>query len=296
MSDAGDARDEARDEPSDARGARRGAGREKRDGRDARSGAGRGNHDTGREGHGGRGAGRGERDAEGEGHGAGRGERDARSTRRYATLRRNNEESNAFVRSCIETALVQLMETTPFERITVSDIARKAGVSRNAYYRNYASKEDILAGFLDGVCAEMEQALAAFDPVGQTREAWDALLAAVRAFAPRYRLLLLAGYGDLVRERTAQVQCAAQFPDAGAQRYASLFWAGAMCAVLEAWVRADFDVPADELAATCSALMLDGVRAGAGAAGEREGSGTAGERANGGASGGQAGGRGVARS
>ena len=42
------------------------------------------------------------------------------------------------------TALILLMETKPYEKITITEITKKAGVSRMAYYRNYESKDDIL--------------------------------------------------------------------------------------------------------------------------------------------------------
>ncbi|OZG60353.1 hypothetical protein BMYO_0814 [Bifidobacterium myosotis] len=42
-------------------------------------------------------------------------------------------------------------------------------------------------------------------------------------------------------------------------RYASRFWAGAICAVLEQWVRGDMDAPDDELADIMTALMHRGV-------------------------------------
>lgn len=63
-------------------------------------------------------------------------------------LRQNNQEANAITRECIESALILLMQTKPFTDITVTDLTRKAGVSRTAYYRNYASKEDILSGYM----------------------------------------------------------------------------------------------------------------------------------------------------
>ena len=59
-------------------------------------------------------------------------------------LRLNNKESNQLTRECLQLALMHLMGEHPYEKITVSEIVRRAGVSRTAFYRNYADKEDIL--------------------------------------------------------------------------------------------------------------------------------------------------------
>ena len=59
-------------------------------------------------------------------------------------LRMNNKESNQLTRECLQLALMHLMGEHPYEKITVSEIVRRAGVSRTAFYRNYTDKEDIL--------------------------------------------------------------------------------------------------------------------------------------------------------
>lgn len=179
--------------------------------------------------------------------------------RRAAMLRRNNAESNAFVRSCIEEALVQLMAAKPFDKITVTDIATRAGVSRNAYYRNYSGKEDILAEYVDGVCAEVSRALQAFHPATQTVDAWRSLLLAAHDFAPRYRLLLQAGYGDLMRQKIRDNQCMPRSGDALADRYVASYWAGAICSVLEDWIAAQEDMELERLAELCATLMQSGL-------------------------------------
>ena len=43
-------------------------------------------------------------------------------------------------------ALVELMDKKPYGKITITDVTKKAGVSRMAFYRNYQSKDDILIG------------------------------------------------------------------------------------------------------------------------------------------------------
>lgn len=60
------------------------------------------------------------------------------------TLKRSNQESKQFTRDCIRTALIYLMNDLPFEKITVTAIINRAGVSRAGFYRNYTSKEEVL--------------------------------------------------------------------------------------------------------------------------------------------------------
>ena len=58
--------------------------------------------------------------------------------------------SNIFVCECITQSLFRLMRKKPYREITVTDIAREAGVSRNSFYRNYQSIEEIVRQFLEG--------------------------------------------------------------------------------------------------------------------------------------------------
>ena len=66
-------------------------------------------------------------------------------------LRLSNEESKKITKESIVTAVVLLCAEKPFEKITVTEIVRKAGVSRTAFYRNYDSKEDVLKELGAGV-------------------------------------------------------------------------------------------------------------------------------------------------
>ena len=59
-------------------------------------------------------------------------------------LRLNNEESNKLTKECLSMALIYLMNEMDFNKITITDIVKRAGVSRTAFYRNYSVKEDIL--------------------------------------------------------------------------------------------------------------------------------------------------------
>ena len=59
-------------------------------------------------------------------------------------LKMSNMESNRFTKECIQIALLQLLKENTFEKITITAIIERAGVSRAGFYRNYSSKEKVL--------------------------------------------------------------------------------------------------------------------------------------------------------
>lgn len=69
---------------------------------------------------------------------------DENSPKKRDILRMSNKESNRFTRECLQTALIALMGQKPFDKITISELVRRSGVSRTAFYRNYNTKEEIL--------------------------------------------------------------------------------------------------------------------------------------------------------
>lgn len=68
---------------------------------------------------------------------------------------------STLIKDCITTAFLMLLEQKEFENITITEITDKAGVSRMSYYRTYASKEDILIQYFNGlfenILAEIKQ-------------------------------------------------------------------------------------------------------------------------------------------
>ena len=52
------------------------------------------------------------------------------------------------------TALLELMLEKDYTKISIGEIAKKAGVDRSSYYRHFKSKEDIISFFFDMVLKE----------------------------------------------------------------------------------------------------------------------------------------------
>ena len=74
---------------------------------------------------------------------------------RLAGLRKHSEEINKLVVESLQGALLQLIGKLPYERITVTELCRKAGVSRMAFYGNFSSKDDIFKRIVSDLQTEM---------------------------------------------------------------------------------------------------------------------------------------------
>ena len=59
-----------------------------------------------------------------------------------------NAAKNSYVRSRITQAEIALLEEKPLTDISISEITERAEVSRNSFYRNYGSKEDVLREYI----------------------------------------------------------------------------------------------------------------------------------------------------
>ena len=61
---------------------------------------------------------------------------------------RRKNKLNIFVRQCIRDALMVLMKEKQLDKITISEIINRSGVSRMGFYRNYDSKESVIEDFI----------------------------------------------------------------------------------------------------------------------------------------------------
>ena len=64
-------------------------------------------------------------------------------------LKRHAKEVNKVVVESLKEALIILLKTKPYEKITIMELCFKAGVSRMAFYGNFTSKDDILSRIVD---------------------------------------------------------------------------------------------------------------------------------------------------
>lgn len=63
-------------------------------------------------------------------------------------------QKTKFTRTCISEAILALLKTTEFEKLKISDIVKKAGVSRASFYHYYDSPYSALTDYLQIMIAE----------------------------------------------------------------------------------------------------------------------------------------------
>ena len=79
--------------------------------------------------------------------------------------------AHRIVVDCIYEALIKLMDEKPYKEITITDITKKAGVSRMAYYRNYQDKDDILIDHFKKVSSSSSEKIKKKTGISQ-KERW----------------------------------------------------------------------------------------------------------------------------
>ncbi len=184
------------------------------------------------------------------------------NSRKLEILKQNNAEANAIARESIEKALILLMKEKEFSDISITDITKRAGVSRVTYYRNYSSKEDILSGYLQNVVTDFYLALKDYDAVTQTRELWVTLFEKMKEHSQEIILLMKAGYGDeLLNSYIRGINAGISGPEENPELYYSnCYWVGALHSMTKEWIRGGMKESIDQMVYIGTAMMTSGIR------------------------------------
>jgi AcrR family transcriptional regulator len=79
-----------------------------------------------------------------------------------------NGEQNNITRESMETALFFLMKKKAFHDVSITELTKKAGVSRMAYYRNYKEKQEILLNYLNRIFQEYFKEIKNFETLSDS--------------------------------------------------------------------------------------------------------------------------------
>ncbi|MBE6555841.1 MAG: TetR/AcrR family transcriptional regulator [Ruminococcaceae bacterium] len=169
-------------------------------------------------------------------------------------------ESNRLAKECIVTALVELMKVRDYDSISITDIAKKAGVSRMAYYRNYLSKDDILNKYIEEVGESIHQMITESNSGSVPYDYFYALFDQLGRYSDLAIVAYRAHLGELILSNIIK-NMFYTFPPATEstdERYRRHFLAGAFYNVFIEWLKGGLREDAATMARICADMAING--------------------------------------
>lgn len=168
-------------------------------------------------------------------------------------LKLANKESREFTKECIKIATVELAQKEPFDKLTISAIVQRAGVSRAAFYRNYHSKEDVITELCNEILDKVKNFVVSnhseddylfylklFSTVKKNKDGIDSLISI--ALLPVFQAHLnLASLYTILSMRFARYN-----------NYAQQAIGGAFSYIFYSWYSGGMKESAEQMAALCS--------------------------------------------
>ncbi len=176
---------------------------------------------------------------------------------RRNALRLSNEESNRLTRECIESALILLMKENEFQSISITDIIRKAGVSRSAYYRNYNSKEDILTNIFNRAAEAIVNALSTELISRNMVNSYRILFEKVQESKDLFAIIRMAGMSDDFQAAVNEKYLQAIDADSSESYYRVLSWIGSIFNIIFGWLQREDPETPEQMAHICSRFLSE---------------------------------------
>ena len=173
---------------------------------------------------------------------------------RMDILRLSNVEANRITKECLKKAMIRLLNEKDFQKISITELVQVAGVSRTAFYRNYDSKEELLAD----INASVRKYLA--DSILQLKDAKNdleksqlmtAILLELQANSRDLICLVNIGYSLLSHEQNETIIAA----DTQRTRYVNAACVSAILSVMTRWMKTGMAEPAEEIGLLCCELL-----------------------------------------
>lgn len=171
--------------------------------------------------------------------------------KRRNTLHMSNNEANLITRESIRTALLQLMDSVAFEKITVSELVRKAGVSRQSFYRNYKTKEDVIMEIEKKILDDFKQSLD--DPIYQSNlRMWIYdFFKKVRENRNLVTVLIRAGLSNVLLSEVPFIVEEWMGNHSSSIHYYIVGSLGALRSIVEGWIQSGMKESCEEMTNIC---------------------------------------------
>lgn len=170
-------------------------------------------------------------------------------------LRASNEESNRLTRECIQTALVELIAVKPFDKITITELVTRSGVSRMSFYRNYKTKEDVIADICADLERQLSESLAGKAAETDAKKWFTGFFGKVRIYEKEVALLFSS---NMPQSMSFKLLCSVidvlMKLSGSEDEYMVYAWVGALTGIVFRWLSGGMKESPEEMAELCSSM------------------------------------------
>ena len=163
-------------------------------------------------------------------------------------LRLNNQASNELTRECIDMALMYLMSEKPYESISISEITKRAGVSRTAFYRNYSSKEDVIREIGKYVIDKLVSILSNIKTADDVHVRLVEFFTQIKEHQDQIELLVKGDVSLSLLFPNAHILENVRPSSSQAEHYRMVAVGSALVGVVKEWINNDCDLSPEEMA------------------------------------------------
>lgn len=166
-------------------------------------------------------------------------------------LQIHNQESNQLTRESLETALLFLLEKKELAKISVSELVQKAGVSRNAFYRNYQSKEQLLEEMFEKVVRRIFKEMKASSKRQGQQASWLTLFTEAKKEARLLKIAFQYNFEKRLSHMVSDFMSGQKDKSTDSNKedsYANSFFSSAIVTMLVKWVSDGMKVSEEKMA------------------------------------------------
>lgn len=156
-----------------------------------------------------------------------------------------NQERNTYVCNAMTDALLKMLKMRKLSDISIGEIAEQAGVSRNSFYRNYDSKEDILRRRIRSYLNDWKE-WAESNKASDPHYVYGQLFRIVEEHRDFFLLMKDSGVLYLLQDEFFKFFGPSEEDDV-ISAYSKAFFAYSTFGFLETWIRRNMKETADEM-------------------------------------------------
>lgn len=166
-------------------------------------------------------------------------------------LRLSNEESNMITRDCLRIAMVKLMGKKEFDKISITEITKFAGVSRTAFYRNYETKDALVEDICQNLFSSLKASICGERYLKDRREWYTVFFSTIKENRDYFQIYLDARlhFGELDILESI-------FPSSSVlEHYSRSAKTGAFMSILTEWFSSGMKESPEEMGKICEQLV-----------------------------------------